>query len=74
MHREADVLQHRIEVAALDRWIGDAQKGVRCDQDEQIERAGNPGLHRQHMGAQRQRQIIAECGDEAAEQRQDRHP
>ena len=27
MHREADILQHRIEVAALDRRVGDAQNG-----------------------------------------------
>ena len=47
---------------------------VRGEQDEQIEGAGHPGLHRQHMGAQRQRQIVAERGDQAAEQRQDRHP
>ena len=74
MHGEADVLQHRIEVAALDRRIGDAQERIRGDQDEQIERAGDPGLHRQHMRAQRQRQIVAEGRDQAAEQRQDRHP
>ena len=54
--------------------LGDAQERIRGDQDEQIERAGDPGLHRQHMGAQRQRQIVAEGGDQAAEQRQDRHP
>ena len=39
MDGEADVLQHRIEVAALDRRAGDAQERVRGDQDEQIERA-----------------------------------
>ena len=74
MHGETDILQHRIEVAALDRRIGDAQERVRGDQDEQIEGAGDPGLHRQHMGAQRQRQVIAERRDQAAEQRQDRDP
>ena len=74
MHREADVLQHWIEVAALDRRIGNAQEGIRGNQDEQIECAGDPGLHRQHMGAQRQRQLVAEGRDHAAEQGQDRHP
>jgi hypothetical protein len=74
MYREADVLQHRIEVAALDRRAGDAQERIRGDQDEQIEGAGDPALHRQHMRAQRQRQVVAEGSDQAAEQRQDRHP
>jgi hypothetical protein len=31
MYREANVLQHRIEVAALDRRIGDAQERIRGD-------------------------------------------
>ena len=74
MHGEADVLQHGIEVATLDRRICDAQKRIRGDEDEQIERAGDPGLHRQHMRAQRARQIVAEGCDQAAKQRQDRHP
>jgi hypothetical protein len=74
VHGEADVLQHRVEVAPLDRRRHQAQERVRGEQDEQIERACDPGLHRQHMGAQRQRQVVAERGDQAAEQRQDRHP
>ena len=74
MHREADVLQHRIEIAALDRRTGDAQERIRGDQDEEIERAGDPGLHGQHMRTQRQRQIVAEGSDQAAEQRENRYP
>ena len=38
MHGEADVLEHRIEIAALDRRRGDAQERVRGDENEQIER------------------------------------
>ena len=74
MHREANVLQHRVEVAALDRRARDAQKRIRGDEDEQIECSRDPALHRQHMRTQRQRQIVAESGDQAAEQRQDKHP
>src|SRR6202030_174965 len=35
MEREAGVLQDRIEIAALERRIGDTQERVRCDQNEQ---------------------------------------
>jgi hypothetical protein len=74
MHREADILQHRIEIAALERRLRQPQERIRGHQDEQIERRSDPALHRQHMRAQRQRQIIAEGGDEPAEQCEDRHP
>jgi hypothetical protein len=74
MHGQPDVLQHRIEVPALDRRIGDPQKRIRGQEDEEIEGAGDPGLDRKHVRAQRQRQIVAEGGDQAAEQRQDRDP
>ena len=74
MHREPDILQHRIEIAAFQRRIGDPHERIGCQQDEQIECGRDPGLHRQHMRAQRQRQIVAECGDQPAEQREDRHP
>ncbi len=74
MHREADILQQRIEITALDRRIGNANKGIRGDQDEQIERRRDPGLHRQHVRAQRQRQVVAEDSDQSAEQCKDQHP
>ena len=74
MHREADVLQHRIEVAPLDRRGGEPRERVGGHQDEEIEGGRDPGLHREHAGAQRQRQIVAEQRDHGAEQRQDRHP
>ncbi|MHC2272429.1 hypothetical protein ACVILJ_007812 [Bradyrhizobium diazoefficiens] len=74
MHGETDVLQHGIEIASLDRRVGDTQERVRGHQDEEIEGTGDPGLHREHMRAQRQRKIVAERRDQSAEQRQDRHP
>ena len=40
MHGEADVLQHRIEVAALDRRLCDARERIGSDENEKIERAG----------------------------------
>ena len=52
MHREADVLQDRIEIAAFGRRLRDARKRVRGDQDEEIEGAGDPGLHGEHIGLQ----------------------
>ncbi|MGY4496409.1 hypothetical protein ACVWYH_000336 [Bradyrhizobium sp. GM24.11] len=58
----------------FDRRIDDAQERIRGDQDEEIEGAGDPGLDREHMRAQRQGQIVAEGGDQSAEQGQDRHP
>ncbi|MDE1186253.1 MAG: hypothetical protein PW844_07230 [Pantoea sp.] len=45
---------------------------VKQDEDQEGDR--DPGLHRQHVGAQRVRQVAAEHGDEAAEQRQDQQP
>ena len=52
MDREAEILQDRIEVAALERRLREAQERVRGEQDEQIEGAGDPRLHRQHVGLQ----------------------
>ncbi|MGY3360318.1 hypothetical protein ACVWZK_006981 [Bradyrhizobium sp. GM0.4] len=74
MHGETDVLKHRIEIASLDRRVGDAQERVGGHQDEEIEGAGDPRLYGQHVRAQRQRQIVAEGRDQSAEQREDRHP
>ena len=74
MHREADVLQDRVEIASLGRRLRDAQERVRGHQDEQVERARDPGLHGEHVGAQRVRQVRAEQRDQRAEQREDQHP
>ena len=74
MHREADVLQDRIEIAAFGRCVHDPRKRVRCGEDEQIEGAGDPGLHGEHIRLQARRQIGAEQRDQRAEQREDQHP
>ncbi len=74
MHREADVLQDRIEITPFDWGIGNAQEWIRGQQNEKIERGADPCLHRQHMGAQRQWQVISKRRDKAAEQREDQHP
>ena len=52
MHRQADVLQDRVEIAPFGRRVRDAGEGVRCEEDEEIERAGDPGLHRQSVRLQ----------------------
>ena len=74
MHREADILQDRIEIAAFGRRVRDARKRVRGDENEQIERAGDPGLHGQHIGLQACRKVGAEQRDQRTEQREDQHP
>ena len=74
MDGEAEILQDRVEVAAFERRVRQARERVGGDEDEQIEGAGDPRLHRQHMRLQRRRQIAAEGGDKRAEQRQDQHP
>ena len=65
---EADVLQHRVEVPALGRRRIEADEGIRGQQDEQQEGGRNPGLHGEHVGLQRVRQIAPEDGDQRAEQ------
>jgi len=74
MHREPDILQHRIEIASLHRRIRQPQERIGGDEDEQIECRRDPTLHGQHVCPQRQRQIVAECRNEAAEQGQDADP
>ena len=51
VYREADILQHRIEVPPLERRARDAQERVRGEQDEEIECAGDPSLHGEHQRA-----------------------
>ena len=41
---------------------------------KRVERRRDPGLHGQHVGLQRRRQIAAEQRDHRAEQREDQHP
>ena len=74
MHRETEILQDRIEVAAFQRSLGEPPKRVGGKEDEKIKRGCDPGLHRQHVGLERSRQIDAERCDQGAEQRQDQHP
>ena len=50
MEGEAGILQDRIEIAALERRIGDAQERIRGGENEQLEGGRDPGLHRQHVG------------------------
>ena len=74
MHRETEILQDRIEVAAFQRSLGEPPKRGGGKEDEKIKRGCDPGLHRQHVGLERSRQIDAERCDQGAEQRQDQHP
>ena len=74
MNREARILQDRVEIAALERRVGDAQERVGGQQDEEKEGDRDPGLHAEHVGLEPRRQIAAEQRDQRAEQRQDQHP
>ncbi len=74
MHREADVLQDRIEIAALRGSLCDAGERIGSHQNEQIERSRDPGLNGEHVGFQRRRQVRSEQRDQRAEQREDQHP
>ena len=49
-------------------------KGLDAKHDEQEKGDGDAGLHGEHVGAQRVRQVAAEEGDGGAEQREDQHP
>ncbi len=74
MDGEAGILQNRIQVAALERRIDDAQERVRSGENEQIEGNRNQGLHAQHVGAQTGRQIAAEQRDQSSEHAEDEDP
>ena len=74
MDGEADVLQDRVEVAALDRRRRQPRERIRGRQDEEQEGRADPALHRQHGGAQARRQIAAEHRDQRAEEGEDQHP
>jgi hypothetical protein len=67
-------LQDRIEVAALVRCLRQPQERIRGGENEQVERRGDPRLHRQHVGFKGGRQVAAEGRDQRAEQREDQHP
>jgi hypothetical protein len=74
MDREAEVLQDRIEIAPLERRRHDAQERVRSDQNEQIERNRDPGLHRQHRRLEARWHVAPERGHQRTEHGQDEHP
>ncbi len=51
MNREADVLQHRVEVVALERRIGKTQERIRRRQDEEKKCRRDPALDRRSTSA-----------------------
>ena len=74
MEGEAGVLQDRIEIAALERRVGNAQERIRGGEDEEMEGRGDPGLDGERIGLEHRRQIVAEGGDQRAEQGEDEDP
>jgi len=67
MDRETEILQDRIEVAALKRRLQSAHEWIRCDENEEVEGRRDPGLHPEHVRAQRGRQIAAENRNQSPE-------
>ena len=74
MDREAGILQDRIEVAALERRVGEARERIRCCEDEQQERRTDPALHAECAGAQCLRHDAREQRDRGPAERQDENP
>ena len=74
MKGETRILQDRIEIAALEWRIGNAQERIRGGENEKLKGGCDPGLHRERIGAKLRRQIAAERRDQRAEQGQDEHP
>ena len=74
MERETGVLQDRIEIAAFERRVGNAQEWVRGGKNEKLEGGRDPGLHRERIGLELHRQIAAEGRNQRAEQRKNKHP
>ncbi len=74
MDGEADVLEDRVQVAALQRCRIEPREGVGGEEDEDQEGGADPALNRQRARAKRRRQVRAEPGDERAEEGEDQHP
>ena len=68
MKGEARILEDRIEIAALERRVGETQKRIRSGENEQLKGGGNPRLHPERVGLELGRQIAAEGRDQRAEQ------
>ncbi len=74
MDGETRVLQDRIEIAALERRVGDAQKRVGRRENEKLKGRRDPRLHGERIGFERRGEIVAECRDQRAEKGEDQHP
>ncbi len=74
MDREAEVLQHGIEVAPLERRRLETRERIRRQEDEGEEGARDQALHRKDIGAQDRRQAAAEDDDERSKDAEDQHP
>ena len=74
MHREAGILQQRIDVVPLQRRRPHPGERVGRGQREEQEASGDDAQHADDPGAQRGWQIAAEGGDRGAAPRQDQAP
>jgi len=74
MNGEAGILQDGVEIAALQRSLGDAQEWIGRDQNEENECHRDRGLHREHVGFEPRRQIAAEQRDQRTEHAEDEDP
>ena len=74
MKSETRVLQDRVEIAALEWRLRNADERIGRGQNEQMKRRRDPALDGERVGLERRGQIVAEDGDQRAEKRKDRHP
>src|SRR5262249_39414675 len=74
MNGEANVLQNRIQITPLEGGLLETSEWIGSEKNEQIESAGDPRLHRQHIRLQCRGQVPAECADQSSEKGQYQYP
>jgi hypothetical protein len=74
MKGETRILEDRIEIAALERRIGETHERIRRGKNEQLKGGGNPRLHPERVCLERRRQIAAEGRNQRPEQSENEHP
>ena len=74
MHREAGILQDRVEPAPVERCRIEPKERIGGQQHEGQEADADQRLDAQHAGPEHGRQVAAEHGHRSAEQGEDPHP
>ena len=74
MEGEAGILEDGVEIATFDGRLIEAQERVRGEDHESEKRDRDHRLYGERAGLERRRQMAAEGGNRAAEQREDQDP